>query len=185
MNIFEVGFWIEDYLVKTIYRICLYECLWDHVVQALTRLVQINLPEKFKSSFVYHVNFIIDLLVVGNLTIDYASIVNDSAVVYFWLVNTRMDQVPVEVVKLVQIKWVTLVCYDIKKEKLIRVLLLVSCAVTLDEILNEPDIILCQAYLVHLVPKLIVSVINQHYWRILVLPWDLRWITLSGHWVRH
>lgn len=63
--------------------------------------MQVHLPEKLKSAFVDHVDLVVNLLIVCDLAIDYASIVDDSAVVDFRLVDVRMGQVPVQVVKLV------------------------------------------------------------------------------------
>ena len=44
--------------------------------------MEIHLPEKFKSSLVDHIDLIIYLLIVRNLAIDYAGVVDYATVVY-------------------------------------------------------------------------------------------------------
>ena len=66
--------------------------------------MQIDLLEQFKSSFVDHVDFIVDLLVVSDFAVDYACVANDTIVVDLRLVDLRVDQVSVQIVELVKIE---------------------------------------------------------------------------------
>ena len=85
------------------------ERLGDHVVKSLACFVQIDLFEQFKSSFVDHIDFIVDFLVVGNFAVDYACVAEDAVVVDLRLVDLCVGQVSVQIVELVEIERVTLV----------------------------------------------------------------------------
>ena len=71
--------------------------------------MQIDLLEQFKSSFVDHIDFIVDLLVVCNFPVDYACVANDTIVVDLRLIDLCVNQVAVQIVKLVKIEGVALV----------------------------------------------------------------------------
>ena len=66
--------------------------------------MQIDLLEQFKSSFVDHVDFIVDLLVVSDFAVDYACVAYDTIVVDLRLVDLRVDQVSVQIVEFVKIE---------------------------------------------------------------------------------
>ena len=83
MDVFEVVLWTLDYIFEMINWICLLKCLGYHVVKPLTSLVKINLPEQFKPALVDHVDLVIYLLVVCDLPINYAGIVDNTTVIYF------------------------------------------------------------------------------------------------------
>ena len=71
--------------------------------------MQIDLLEQFKSSLVDHVDFIVDLLVVGDFPVNDACVANNTIVVDLRLVDLRVDQVSVQIVELVEIERVALV----------------------------------------------------------------------------
>ena len=83
MDVFEVVLWTLDYIFEMINWICLLKCLGYHVVKPLTSLVKINLPKQFKPALVDHVDLVIYLLVVCDLPINYAGIVDNTTVIYF------------------------------------------------------------------------------------------------------
>ena len=83
MDVFEVVLWILDYIFEMINFICLLKCFGHHVIKPLTSLVKINLPEQFKPALVNHVDLVIYLLVICDLSIDYAGVVDNTTVIYF------------------------------------------------------------------------------------------------------
>ena len=83
MDVFEVVLWTLDYIFEMINWICLLKCLGYHVVKPLTSFVKINLPEQFKPALVDHVDLVIYLLVVCDLSFNYAGIVDNTTVIYF------------------------------------------------------------------------------------------------------
>ena len=78
--------------------------------------MQVNLLEQFKSSLVDHIDFIVNLFVVGNLPVDDARVADDAVVVDLRLVDLCVNQVSIQVVKLVKIEGVTLVRNDVEQE---------------------------------------------------------------------
>ena len=101
MDILKVVRWTGDDVFEMIDWIGSNQRLRNHVIQSLTCLVQVDLPEQFKSSLIDHVYFIVDLLVVSDLSINYTGIVDDPTVVDLRLVDMRVNQVPVQIVELV------------------------------------------------------------------------------------
>jgi len=109
MDVLQIVLRGLDDVLKAIDWICRNECFRDHIVQSLACLVQIDLFEQFKSSFVDHIDFIVYLLVVCNFPVDYACVADDTVVVDLRLVDLRVDQVSIQIVELVEIEGVTLV----------------------------------------------------------------------------
>ena len=81
MDVLEVVCWTSDDVFEVIDWICSNQRLRHHVIQALTRFVQVDLPEQFKSPLIDHIDFIVDLLVVSDLAINYTGVIDDSTIV--------------------------------------------------------------------------------------------------------
>ena len=91
-----------------------------------------------------------------------------SLVVDGCVVDSRVLQVAIQVIKLVQVKRVSLVCDNIKQEALALIVALVTGRVPLDQILDQLTVRLGQ--LPKFILLLVKQVLYQHRRGILVLP---------------
>ena len=66
--------------------------------------MQVDLLEQFKPSLVDHIDFIVNLLVISYLPVDDARVADDAVVVDLRLVDLGVNQVSIQVVKLVKIE---------------------------------------------------------------------------------
>lgn len=160
MNVLQIFLRICYDIFEVIDRVGSDERLRDHIIQALACLVQINLPEKFKPPLIYNIDLVVDLFIICYLTIDYAGVCEDPIVIDLGLIDLGVNQVSIQIVELVEVERVTLVCNYVEDEQFLGLKFLKSFSVSFNKLLNQLNVFLCNTYLIHLITKLLIGVLN-------------------------
>lgn len=129
-------------------RICRNESIRNHKIYCLTCFVQVYLAEKFEPSCVNHIDFVVYFLVIGYFALNNRRMVYNSLVVNLACIDLGVFQIAIKIVQFVQIETISLIGYQIEKEKFLGFVKFVRVGIALDQITDQSEIFLRQIKLI-------------------------------------
>ena len=88
--------------------------------------MQVNLSKKFLSPCKYYIDVTEYLFIIGNLVINYSSMIYNSFEIYLRVINFSVHEIPVKVVKFIKIERTFVIRYDVEKKHFSWILFCVS-----------------------------------------------------------
>lgn len=102
--------------------------------------MQIDLAEKFESSRVDHINFVVNFLVISNFALNNRRVIYNALIIYLRRINLRVLQISIQVIQFVQIEAVSLVCDQVKQKQFLWLVHPVRIRIALYQIADQSEI---------------------------------------------
>lgn len=102
--------------------------------------MQIDLAEKFESSRVDHINFVVNFLVISNFALNNRRVINNALIIYLRRINLRVLQISIQVIQFVQIEAVSLICDQVKQKQFLWLVHPVRIRIALYQIADQSEI---------------------------------------------
>lgn len=102
--------------------------------------MQIDLAEKFESSRVDHINFVVNFLVISNFALNNRRVIYNALIIYLRRINLRVLQISIQVIQFVQIEAVSLICDQVKQKQFLWLVHPVRIRIALYQIADQSEI---------------------------------------------